>query len=157
MAFRAATALFGHAGLEWDLTQTTDEERTALKGWADYYKQNRELLHGGRMVRVEQPDDSTFVHGVVAHDQSRAIFALATLRSTPSITPNAMRFEGLDAAATYRVRMVEPAGAAITIGRQNPTWMSGVELTGAALAKVGVRPPVLAPENAILVELDKIR
>ena len=114
------------------------------------------LLHGGRMVRVEQPDDSAFVHGVVAHDKSRAIFALATLRSTPSITPNAMRFEGLDAAATYRVRMVEPAGPGITIGRQNPTWMTGVELTGAALAKVGVRPPVLAPENAILVELERI-
>ncbi|MEY4060755.1 MAG: hypothetical protein RIQ31_417 [Actinomycetota bacterium] len=156
LAFRAVTALFGHAGLEWDLTQTTDEERAALKGWAAYYKQNRALLHGGRMVRVEQPDDSAFVHGVVAHDKSRAIFALATLRSTPSITPNAMRFEGLDAAATYRVRMVEPAGPGITIGRQNPTWMTGVELTGAALAKVGVRPPVLAPENAILVELERI-
>ena len=156
MAFRAVTALFGHAGLEWDLTQTTDEERAALKGWAAYYKQNRALLHGGRMVRVEQPDDSAFVHGVVAHDKSRAIFALATLRSTPSITPNAMRFEGLDAAATYRVRMVEPAGPGITIGRQNPTWMTGVELTGAALAKVGLRPPVLAPENAILVELERI-
>jgi alpha-galactosidase len=150
------SALFGHAGLEWDLTQTTDEERAALKSWAQYYKANRSLIHSGRMVRIEQPDDSAFVHGVVAQDKSRAIFALVALRGMPASTPNALRFEGLDAKASYRLKLVEPAGKARYIGRQSPKWFDGVVLTGAALARVGVRPPILAPENAILIELERI-
>ncbi|MFM6966199.1 MAG: alpha-galactosidase [Rhodoluna sp.] len=156
LQFRAITALFGHAGLEWDLTQTTDEERAALKSWAAYYKANRSLIHSGRMVRIEQKDDSAFVHGVVAQDKSRAIFALVALRGMPSSTPNALRLEGLDAAANYRVKLVEPAGKAHYIGRQSPKWFDGVVLTGAALAQVGVRPPVLAPENAILIEVERV-
>jgi alpha-galactosidase len=156
LQFRAITALFGHAGLEWDLTQTTDEERAQLKSWASYYKANRSLIHSGRMVRIEQPDDSAFVHGVVAQDKSRAIFALVALRGMPSSTPNALRFEGLDAESNYRVRLVEPAGSAHYIGRRPPQWLDGVVLTGAALARVGVRPPILAPETAVLFELDLI-
>jgi alpha-galactosidase len=156
LQFRAISALFGHAGLEWDLTQTTDEERSALKSWAQYYKSNRSLIHTGRMVRIEQSDDSAFVHGVVAQDKSRAIFALVALRGMPASTPNALRFEGLDAGASYRVKMVEPAGKAPYIGRQSPKWFDGVVLTGSALARVGVRPPILAPENAILIELERI-
>jgi alpha-galactosidase len=156
LQFRAVSALFGHAGLEWDLTQTTDEERAALKSWAQYYMANRSLIHSGRMVRIEQPDDSAFVHGVVAQDKSRAIFALVALRGMPASTPNALRFEGLDAKASYRLKLVEPAGKARYIGRQSPKWFDGVVLTGAALARVGVRPPILAPENAILIELERI-
>ena len=154
--FRAISALFGHAGLEWDLTQTTDEERSALKSWAQYYKLNRALLHTGRMVRVEQPDDSAFVHGVVAQDKSRAIFALVSLRGMPASTPNALRFEGLDSDASYRVKLVEPAGEAHYISRQSPKWFDGVVLTGTALSRVGLRPPILAPENAILIELERL-
>jgi alpha-galactosidase len=138
------------------LTQTTDEERAQLKSWASYYKANRSLIHSGRMVRIEQPDDSAFVHGVVAQDKSRAIFALVALRGMPSSTPNALRFEGLDAESNYRVRLVEPAGSAHYIGRRPPQWLDGVVLTGAALARVGVRPPILAPETAVLFELDLI-
>jgi alpha-galactosidase len=156
LQFRAISALFGHAGLEWDLTQTTDDERAALQSWASYYKANRDLLHSGRMVRVEQPDDSAFVHGVVAQDKSRAIYALVALRGMPSATPNALRLEGLEASANYRVKVVEPAGKAHYIGRQSPQWLDGVVLTGAALSLVGLRPPILAPENAILIEVEKV-
>jgi alpha-galactosidase len=156
LSFRAITALFGHAGLEWDITECTDEEKATLKSWAAYYKANRALLHGGKMVRVEQPNDNAFVHGVVAQDKSRAIFAYVTLRAMSGQTPNALRFEGLDPAATYRVKMVDPAGPSQYVSRVMPTWLSGVELTGAALAQVGVRPPILAPENAILVEVERI-
>jgi alpha-galactosidase len=156
LSFRAITALFGHAGLEWDVTECTTEELAALKSWASYYKANRSLLHGGKMVRVEQRDDSAFLHGVVAQDKSRAVFAYVTLRGMPGQTPNALRFAGLDPSANYRVKMVEPAGSPQYIARKLPTWLSGVELTGAALARVGLRPPILAPENAILIEVERI-
>ena len=67
-----------------------------------------------------------------------------------------LRVEGLDPAATYRVKMVTPAGQPQYIHRGIPAWLDGIELTGEALAKAGVRPPILAPENAFLVELERL-
>jgi alpha-galactosidase len=156
LSLRAVSALFGHAGLEWDITECTAEERDYLKSWAAYYKANRQLLHSGKMIRVEQPDDAAFVHGVVAQDKSRAVFAYVTLRAMKGQTPNILRFEGLEPAATYRVKMVTPAGAPKYIHRGIPAWLDGIELTGEALAKAGVRPPILAPENAFLIELERL-
>ena len=156
LSLRAVSALFGHAGLEWDITECTPEEREYLKTWAAYYKANRSLLHTGKMVRVEQPDDVAFVHGVVAQDKSRALYAYVTLRAMKGQTPNVLRFEGLDSNATYRVKMVTPAGAPQYIHRGLPAWLDGIELTGEALARTGVRPPILAPENAFLIELERI-
>ncbi|WP_138315670.1 alpha-galactosidase [Rhodoluna limnophila] len=156
LSFRAISALFGHAGLEWDVTETTPEERAALKSWASYYKANRSLLHTGKMIRVEQPDDSSFVHGVVSQDKSKAIFAYVTLRAIPGMTPTALRLEGLDPKANYRIKMVQPAGAPEYVQRRMPTWIEGVELSGAALSKIGVRPPILAPENGFLVEVERV-
>lgn len=152
LSFRAITALFGHAGIEWDITQCTSEELAALKSWANYYKANRTLLHTGKMIRVEQPSDEAFVHGVIAQDKSKAIFAYAALRGTSGSLPNSMRLVGLAAEATYRIRLVEDAGTPLYIARQQPHWFGGVEMTGAALAAVGLKTPVLAPEQAMLVE-----
>jgi alpha-galactosidase len=156
ISFRAITALFGHAGIEWDITECTPEELKALKGWADYYKANRGLLHSGRMIRVEQPNDTVFVHGVVAQDQSRGIFAYATLRAQQGSQPGSFQLPGLDPKATYRVNVAKPAGDPKVILRALPHWLDGVQLTGAALAKVGLRPPILAPENAFLIEVERI-
>jgi len=156
LAFRAITALFGHAGLEWDVTECTPEELATLKSWATYYKTNRDLIHNGKMIRVEQNDDSSFFYGVVSQGKDRAIFALVALRAMPTQTPNSMRFAGLDESANYRVRLVEPAGSAYYVGRQSPAWLNEVTLTGAALMKVGVRAPLLAPENAVLFELTRV-
>ncbi len=156
ISFRAITALFGHAGIEWDITECTPEELKALKGWADYYKTNRSLLHSGRMIRVEQPNDTVFVHGVVAQDKSRAIFAYATLRAQQGSQPGSITLPGLDPKASYRVNVARPAGDPKVILRALPHWLDGVQLTGAALAKVGLRPPILAPENAILIEVERI-
>ena len=53
LPFRAITALFGHAGLEWDITTASAEELEHLATWSAYYRANRELLHSGRVVRTE--------------------------------------------------------------------------------------------------------
>ena len=156
LSFRAVTALFGHAGIEWDITGCTDEEIAALKSWADYYKTNRELLHSGKMIRVEQPNEEAFVHGVVAQDKSKAIFAYAALKATSGSLPNTMQILGLEATANYRVKLVEPAGSAFLIARKPPHWFDGVTLSGAALEQVGLKTPVLAPEQAFLVEAVRV-
>lgn len=156
LSFRALTALFGHAGLEWDVTETTVEERRHLAEWSAYYRQHRALLHSGRVVRVEQPDDASYVHGVVSHDRAEAIFAYVQLAAPGASNPPRFRMPGLDPQASYRVTMAEPAGAATANQRAVPAWLDGVVLTGSALAEVGLRPPILTPENAILIELERV-
>lgn len=156
LSFRAITALFGHAGLEWDVTKTTPEERELLTSWSAYYKQKRELIHTGKMVRVEQPDDSSFVHGVVSQDKSEAVFALVTLAGQAASRPNAIYLEGLDATKRYRAKAVFPAGEPVFTQRTNVAWFEGVEMTGEALRTVGLRSPVMNPENALLIEIEEI-
>lgn len=153
--FRAVTALFGHAGLEWDITTCTQEELAALKSWSDYYKTNRELLHSGNMVRVDTPEEY-FLHGVVSQDKKRAIFSYVTLRTIAGSRPDALVFPGLDSGKKYSVRAAYPAGEPKFIQRTQVAWLDGVTLSGKALAEVGLRAPILYPENALLIEIEAI-
>ena len=154
LSFRAITALFGHAGLEWDITQTTEEEKKYLTSWSNYYKKHRSLLHFGRMIRSEI-DASTFVHGVASADKKSALFAYVTLSSASGSRPNAILIPGLDAKKRYLVKAAFPAGEPNYIQRTQVEWLDGVELSGEALASVGLRPPVLYPENALLIEIEE--
>ena len=154
--FRAVTALWGHAGLEWDLTEASDDEMALLRGWVDYYKAKRGLLHTGRTVRGDQSEANSQTHGVVAHDASEAVFMYAALRPSDYSRPANIRLTGLDADATYEVKLVEPAGAATVMQLLPPKWYSGVRMSGALLASMGLRAPVLRPEQAILIEAKRV-
>jgi alpha-galactosidase len=50
----------------------------------------------------------------------------------------------------------QPCGPAMFMSQKSPGWLEGATLTGAALATIGLRPPILAPENAILISLEKV-
>lgn len=154
--FRAVTALWGHAGLEWDLTEASADELNLLRGWVDYYKAKRGLLHTGRTVRGDQSETNSQTHGVVAHDGSEAVFMYAALRPSDYSRPANIRLTGLDADATYEVKLVEPAGAATVMQLLPPKWYSGVRMSGGLLASMGLRAPVLRPEQAILIEAKRV-
>ncbi len=157
ISFRGATALWGHAGLEWDLTKATEEELTSLKTWIDYYKANRELLHTGKLVRVDQSEENAWQHGVVAQDGSRAIFSAVQLRPSQYSRPTNLRLHGLEEDSTYRVKLVSPAGPAEFMNLHVPAWMNQeLELSGAFLSAVGLKAPVLRPEQALLIEATRI-
>ena len=154
--FRAVTALWGHAGLEWDLTEASESELELLKGWADYYKAKRGLLHSGRTVRGDQTEIESQTYGVVAHDGSEAVYMYAALRPSEFSRPANIRLTGLDADATYEVKLVEPAGAANAMQMLPPKWYAGVRMSGGLLAAMGLRAPVLRPEQAILIEAKRV-
>lgn len=157
LTFRAITALFGHAGLEWDITETTSAERELLKSWANYYKANRQLLHGGRMVRIDTYEETMSLHGVVAHDQSRAIFALVQAGVTTASRPQPLHFAGLDPTRKYRVAEVRPAGDPHYWQIAPTPWIAEpLELTGRVLAEVGLTTPILTSEQATLIEFEAI-
>ena len=153
LSFRAINALFGHAGVEWDLTQITEIERENLKSWASFYKNNRGLLHFGKSVRVDYPDPHGYLYGVVSVDQQRALFTFAQLTPTVAVHPSPMKLRGLDAAKSYRVRPVYPAGKPHFMLHKTPPWMDGVTLTGRELEVIGLTTPILGPEQAMMIEI----
>ena len=156
LSMRAITALFGHAGIEWNITQATAEERANLATWAKYYKENRALLHSGKSVRIDYPDEHGCLYGVISADTKKSIFAYVQLTPTVTIHPASLKFAGLDAAANYSVKAVYPAGKPRFMLITPPQWMDGITMSGSALATIGVSAPILAPANAVLIEITKL-
>jgi alpha-galactosidase len=155
LSFRVAAALFGHFGIEWDVTSASDEERAGLAQAIAFYKRMRGVLHGGEVVRVDHPDPAAFLHGVVAADRSEAVFAYVQLATSALEVPGRGRLEGLDPERDYRVEPVALAGGPRTAHAQPPPWYEagGITLSGRALAAAGLQLPALAPEQALLLHL----
>ena len=158
LSFRFATALFGSAGIEWNLAEASDVELEAVARWVGEYRRLRPLLHGGTVVRADPDDPAQLVHGVVAPDRSLAVFSVAMLGTARSALPPAVRLPGLDADRTYLVRPLDLGAPVRTLQDADPPWFAagGIEIAGSILAEVGIPAPLLAPENAMLFELARV-
>jgi len=118
------------------------------------YKEVRELLHTGTVVRAPQHDPSFAVHGVVAPDRSDALFALVQLVTPETSVPGAVRLPGLDPARRYRVGLQPPGDRPAMRGLRAPEWLAeGVTLPGSVLEYAGLRAPALFPEQLLLVRV----
>jgi alpha-galactosidase len=148
LSFRVATALFGHFGIEWDIASASPAEQEAVAGAVAFYKSVRGLLHTGTLVRGDLADPSATLSGVVSG--AEALFCYAQLTSSARTLPPPVRLPGLDPARRYEVTPVAPGGAPRVQQREDIT---PAVLSGRALSEVGVRPPVLTPEQAWLVHL----
>ena len=154
LSFRAATTLFGHLGIEWDLTAITAQEAEDLAGVVAFHKQVRALLHSGRVVRVDHPDASVQVHGVVAQDRTEAVFAYVQLASSPTEMPPPVLLSGLEPGRRYRVVPVPLAGGPSAQEIVSSPWAAdGIVLTGQILMRVGLQMPLLHPEQAMVLHL----
>jgi alpha-galactosidase len=153
--FRCVTALFGHAGLEWDVTTCTEGEFEQLRAWAGLYKELRPLLHGGDVVRAEHPDPGAWLHGVVAADRSEAVFGYVRLSTSPDAGPGRLRLPGLDPGRTYRVVPRREAGAATAVQAAPAAWWAagGTTATGAVLERIGLAAPSLDPAQGVVLHL----
>ncbi|HEY2175774.1 MAG TPA: alpha-galactosidase [Mycobacteriales bacterium] len=151
LAFRAATALFGQFGIEWDLTAATADERAELARWVALYREHQALVHTGRVVRVETSDDSALSHGVVAADRSSALMAWVQVDLADRGAARTMTVPGLDPGARYRVTQVGPRGPGAA------AWpVDGAEFSGAVLATVGLPVPAARPLTIFLVALQQV-
>jgi alpha-galactosidase len=154
LSFRAATALFGHLGIEWNLLEASDRHLDALRWWVDLHKQARPLLHSGDVVRLDPVDATGHAHGVVAPDRSEALFALVQLTQSRRSAPPPVRLAGLDPDRTYLVEHLVAPGEVLGWGRQSAWLTDGpVEASGRWLETVGLQAPLLHPESALLIRL----
>jgi alpha-galactosidase len=143
LSFRVATALFGHFGFEWDITEAPD-----LSDAVELVKRYRELIHTGELVRADHPDPSAYVHGVVG--ETEAIFAFVQLTTSALETPGPVRLPGLTGPVT-----VTALNTPSTAHLAPPPWMAeGLTTTGEALERIGLQMPVLHPEQALLLRVN---
>lgn len=155
--FRAATAIWGHLGIEWDLATATEDELRDLALWVDFHKRYRPLIHTGNLVRMDQTDPAIYVQGVVAPDQSEALFSITALALSDIDPVGTFRVRGLDPTRRYRVQDVTPDAP-----RGNyfaaPWWPSNqpVEMTGAMIERAGFYLPAQWPESVRLLHFEAI-
>ena len=159
LGFRAHSALMGHLGIEWDLAAASEEELAELTAWITLYKERRELLFTGDLVRADRGESPLWLQGVVSPDQGEALFALSAVGRADTAQHPRLVLPGLDPAAAYRVRALLPSGPPSHLTA--PPWLSlvleadGAVLPGAALAVAGLAAPLLDPEQGLLLSLTR--
>ena len=159
LSFRLASSLFGHSGIEWDLSSVPPDELAAVIDWARFYRETRALVLDGLVVNADLADDATVLRGVLSQDARRGLFLWARIRSSVPDQSGRVRIPGLRRDADYRVRALEPFGPVRRSGAQDPGWMAdraGFTCAGRVLADAGLPLPSLAPESALLLEFEQL-
>nr|WP_246742066.1 alpha-galactosidase [Actinomyces sp. HMT897] len=150
LGFRAGTALWGHMGVEWDLTTADKPTRERLAAVIALHKELRGLLHSGLTVHADLPDDDALrIEGVVAADGSQAVYEIACLGQLPAWPTAPRPLPGLAPRRRYRVELAAPAYPDLGLPAG---WMAdGVTLPGSYLSTTGLALPVLHPDHLVLV------
>jgi alpha-galactosidase len=109
------------------------------------YKQHRELLHGGDFVRYDvTSDNSAVAHGVISTDKRKGFLCYAQLFTSQGLVPPLWKIHGLLSDVEYTVTYV-PLG--------DSKEHTSFTMTGAQLKRIGIQPPMLSPESAVLIYL----
>ncbi|GGY37808.1 alpha-galactosidase [Parvularcula lutaonensis] len=156
MRLRVASAIFGHMGMEVDLSEESEEDLEILKKGVALYKEHRLLLHDGVFHRLETPSTYNAL-SVVSCDRLEALVSCAKLDSQVATHPSRLRFAGLADEYRYRVRLVWPAGLVSatvpsiieTAGLQ----AGGSVFSGRALMTHGMQLPVTHPDVCLVFHL----
>lgn len=160
--FRGLTALFGHMGLELDPVSADAREREGYRHYAALYKQWRKLIHSGVQWRVDCPDMTTQIQGIVGEDKRQALWLVSQLAMPDYSLLAPLRIPGLEASARYSVTLLDHPNIQITgegghTMRKLPGWMITPQIfSGEWLMKAGITLPVLDPESAILIGLERV-
>ncbi len=161
IAFRGLTALFGHMGIELDPVKADASELAGFRHYVALHKQWRGLIHGGDLWRLDMPDPTTQVQGIITPERDRALFMVAQLAMPDYSLAGVVRIPGLEPGARYRISLLDhPDIRPVLEGghsmRVLPAWMrEPITLSGEWLAGAGLALPILDPESAILIGLER--
>jgi alpha-galactosidase len=96
------------------------------------------------------------MYGVVAADRSTALMSYVQLDEPRNDQPAAMRVPGLEAARRYRVTDVTPGERVPRRHGQVDDRIAGIEVSGAALAEIGLAIPVQRTLTAAVILIEAI-
>jgi alpha-galactosidase len=145
LEFRATSAVFGHLGLELDLTICSQSELQLIKQAIDWHKKFRGLLHSGDAVRFDCESASQISHGVYSQDRNEALVSLVQLTETKQDEDaEFLRLPGLDSECRYRVAVLDSNFV---------TSRDVGEYTGQQLANTGLKLSKMRPETGTIFHL----
>lgn len=155
MDFRAKVAVFGHMGVEADPARMSDKERATLAAHIALYKQWREVLHSGKLHRLDHPDPN--VTAMMVTHEGKALALVAQTAFSPVFDAAPVRLAGLEPETRYRVSLPEPWPPKARHYLANPdAWRDGFILSGTALMTHGLALPLTHPETAWLIALERL-
>lgn len=155
LPFRAATALLGNFGIEWDITTADDAEREELAAWVAAYKKHRQLIHTGTVVHSDHADPSLWVTGVISDARDEAIYWLVTTATSEFAPLGRVTLPGLDDDRAYRVEPLQigtPRGARGGFVEAG-WWPDAHDTVGSVLTHAGIHTPVMYPDDAVLLHV----
>ncbi|GAB3604511.1 alpha-galactosidase [Microbacterium aureliae] len=156
LGLSGAVALFGHFGIEWDLTKTDAATRGRIAEWVALAKRVRPLVARGRTIDVDGTDPGLDVRGIVAEDAASAVFTLTQAHTSIAYPAGRVRLPGLAPERAYRIS-VHALTPPNTAGQSELAWAAAdTVLSGRQLGAIGVRPPVLYPQSAVVVEVTAV-
>jgi alpha-galactosidase len=145
LEFRATSAVFGHLGLELDLTICSQSELQLIKQAIDWHKKFRGLLHSGDAVRFDCESASQISHGVYSQDRNEALVSLVQLTETKQgEDAEFLRLPGLDSECRYCVAVLDSNFV---------TSRDVGEYTGQQLANTGLKLSKMRPETGTIFHL----
>lgn len=160
--FRGLTALFGHMGLELDPLAVDEHEREGYRRYAALHKRWRDVIHHGTQWRVEMPDATTLAQGIVNEAKTQGLFIVSQLAMPDYTLMMPLRMPGLDASAQYRISLLDHPNIRLTgegghTMRKLPAWMEAPQTaSGEWLMQAGIALPILDPETAILIGVERV-
>ncbi len=102
MSTRAAAAMCGQFGYELDITKMSEEELAELSSQVKYYRSIRDVIHNGKMYRLESP----FCGRHTAWEYvlgNRVVLATFTNSAVPNAVARYIRLRGLEPEACYHL------------------------------------------------------
>lgn len=157
---RAGHTLFGHMGIEWDISNIQEEELQELANWIKLHKKWRDVIHTGKSVYADLEDESGGdLRGVISTNQSKAIFTYTQTKTSQYYPVAPITFPGLHEETLYKLTLVQdPKTDKEQFVGQSPLLWTEKEciLSGKALNTVGVQILTLLPETLIVFEVEKV-
>ncbi len=151
LTMRAATALIGHFGIEWDLRAASPDELDELARWVMVHKQWRDVISTGRLHH--RSTAARVTTSMVSKRGDRALVIVAQLQTQHRYPAEPVTIPGLEPEQRYRVVPLDPHSE----DAAQPAWTSReVVLSGQILDCIGVTPPTMFPETAWVLELHAV-
>ena len=154
LATRAGVSLFGDMGIEANLLEFSDEERTQLRDAVALHKKHRELIFSGDLFRL---DMEVFENGfgIVSQNKRNALFSYALLSMPPHSTPGRMHFRGLAPDALYDVNVIWPLEP-YSYSESILDVIDSMPVSGDALMGAGIQLPIQKPESLLVFHLVQV-
>lgn len=155
MAMRAGVAMMGDMGVEANILEMSDLEKSELTAAITLHKQYRKLIFSGEYRRLNS-HNGTMAFGIVSADKREALFQYAQLETYKTTVGGRLHLEGLQANRNYLLQLVWPTSA-MTPATSVINTLHNQQFSGESLMKIGMQLPVLKPASLFVIALTALQ